>query len=74
MSAPTGSHTQEQFDAEYASFVHSPDWELTNIVRALSYFSMLNSPEQNARLWAVKQIKRERAAKRAAATRARKSA
>lgn len=45
---------------EYESFRRSPDWELRNIRTALNLFPMLNTPEQTARLEAVKRIQRER--------------
>jgi hypothetical protein len=63
----TKIYTQAQFDEEYASFKRSPEWELKNIVKALSMLMWMNTTQQEARIAAVKLIQKERrAAKRAA--------
>jgi hypothetical protein len=49
---------------EYESFRRSPDWELRNIRKALNLMPFLNTPEQTARLEAVKRIQTERKARR----------
>ena len=59
-------YPQEQFDTEYARFQRSADWELKNIVTALNLMPFLNTSEQWARLAAVKQIKKEREARKRA--------
>lgn len=53
--------TSEQFDVERKSFERSPAWELRNIRTALTSFRFLNTPEQEARLAAVKAIQSDRA-------------
>lgn len=45
---------------EYDCFRRSPDWELRNIRKALNLMPFLNTPEQDARLVAVKLIQTER--------------
>lgn len=45
---------------EYNQFKRSPDWELRNIRHALNLMPFLNTPEQDARLVAVKRIQAER--------------
>lgn len=48
------------FDTEYAAWRNAPDWELRNIVVALSSLPWLNGPREEARLAAVRTIRRER--------------
>lgn len=45
---------------EYESFRRSPDWELVNIQKALSMMPFLNGPREEARLEAVKRIRKFR--------------
>lgn len=53
---------------EYNRFNRSPDWELSNIHKALNYFPMLNGPRELARLDAVKKIKAERRGRKSSHT------
>jgi len=48
------------FENEYKQWVRSPDWELRNIKQALTSFSWLNTPTQDARIEAVTAIMSER--------------
>ena len=47
-------------EREYEQFRRSPNWELGNIRKALTMMPFLNTPEQDARLEAVKLIQAER--------------
>lgn len=51
---------RELFQEEYDNFTRAPDWELRNVRKALSMLSLLNSPREEQRLKAVKQIQQER--------------
>lgn len=53
-------YTIEQRETERLRFARSADWELRNVRKALSLLPGLNTPEEWARLDAVKDILRER--------------
>ena len=60
----TPGYEARDYLVEHALFDRSPDWELDCVERALSLMRFMNTPVQEARLAAVKTIKRERAARR----------